>query len=838
MSKGQSTVPVANGMSNGSLSQPRPPRIQLDIHKLHSLPSEQQDLYLFTYAVELEDYVKVLPFEELCAQQSILNDEILQIINLSSPFPSKAVRSNTGRAFAHILGKGNRKTLFESVNNLVAVINAAKGEKELHNKHAAVYCLGEIYKAAGDSAINLSNLACSSLLRLLKLAQSHAGLRAAIFQALAKIVRAIGGATDEIVARDIWKQARKTASDDKAALVQARACACLETIIKCTTYSDTTIHFEDVRIAVWKASETTIPAGRHAAASCLAAFLVKSYSENAPFNTSLKRAKTKKVVRNQQTVLDDGDDDMSRPGSPSNGKKTAVKLELSLLDILRQLSSKYTSPNTSNKVRASIVHCYVKVFLDLGSSIVEASYGRILDHLLNEILSNNFITRDRYRQLLTRKFVHKILSGCIGSKILGESGRMNAAKIVINLVLKNYPQVLKEVPPPSKHALTGALDALAALIKPLGPAFRPLGDSCREALIQVLQHPSYTVQIHAAHSLRAFVLACPQQLLSCASICMNSVTRELGLLNSERPSPRRCVGFSNGLAALISISPSQPLYGSLEINSRVLSIATDLLKSSGKADLRSAGTQVQVAWILMGGLMALGPNFVKIHLTQFLLLWRNALPKPLNKENTAQRQVAEINYLTSVRECTLGSILLFLEFNSKLITTDIAKRIATMLQNTVEYLDNLPSKKLVDDGSQKTLSSLSPQDLILMVRRRVFQCYSRLLSFSAYASGEILSQSSLLTFAVTLLADPDSYIPGSLSSSIANTSGSFESIWDVTDNSGFGVTGLVRYTNIRPLLGMGFGTDLADQGDRENGIDAAVGSVQNIKSFSNTDVHS
>ncbi|KAL9104380.1 MAG: hypothetical protein Q9163_000680 [Psora crenata] len=787
--------------ANGSSSKADTPEVKLDVQKLHSLPSEQQDLYLFTYAVELEGYVRSLTYEQLCDQQTQLNQEIHNVIGLTSPVPSKAVRGNIGRAFAHVLGKGNRKTLFESVNQLLAVVNAGKGEKELQNKHAAVYCLGEVYEAAGDSAITLSGLTCASLLRLLKPAQNHAGLRGAIFRALTKVIVTIQGAIDESVARDIWKSAKKIAGEDKAALAQARACACLEALIKCTNYFDTTSHFEDVRLAVWKASETPISAVRHAAASCLAAFLVKSYSENAPSKSSLKRTRTRKAARNQQNVLEEGDEDNSRSSSPSSSRKAAVKLELSLLDILGQLSTKYTFQNTSIRVRATIVHCYVKVLSDLGPSVVEASYGLIVDHLLTELLSNAFISHDRYKQLITRRYVQKILSDCIGSKILSESGRINASKILINDVLRNYPQVLKEIPAPSKYSLIGGLDALASLIRSLGSGFRTIGDSCREALIQVLQHPSYTVQIHAGHCLRTFVLSCPQQLLSCASICMNSVTRELGLLTTEKQSPRRCAGYANGLAAVLSISPSQPLYGSLEINSRVLSIATDLLKSSGKAELRVAGTQVQVAWILIGGLMTLGPNFVKIHLSQFLLLWRNALPKPLTKENTAQRQSAEISYLTSIRECTLGSILLFLEFNNKLITTDVAKRIATMLQNTVEYLENLPSKRLVDDVSQRVMSSLSIQDLILMVRRRVFQCYSRLISFNASASGEILSQSKLLTLSVTIFADPDSYTPGSLSSSIANTSGTFESIWDVADNSGFGMTGLVRYMKIEPLPG-------------------------------------
>lgn len=794
-----SPAPITNGNAEKPEKGRLPPKIRLDVPKLHSLPSEQQDLYLFTFTVELESYASSLEYEALCAQQTDLTKETLQIINLSSPIPSKAVRNNLGRCYATILGKGNRKTLFESVNQLVAVANAGKGEKELHNKHAAVHCLGDLYMAAGDSAINLSSLVCLSLLRLLKSAQNHAGLRAAIFRALGKVVGMIQDSIEDSIARDVWKAGRAAASGDKAALVQARACQCLQKLVSCTSYFETTGDFENLKAAIWKACETSTPAARHAAASCLASALLKSYSDDAPSKSSPRVKKPKKLNRNQ-AVLEEADEEISRPGSPS-GKKTSMKLELSLSDMFRQLSSQYHRSTTSNKLRAGIAHCYIKVLGGLKASIVETNYGRIVNHLMAELLSNASVTHDRYRLLLTRRYVQKILADCIGSRILGETGRLNAARTLINDVLKNYPQVLKEVPEPSKHALVGVLDALASLIKSLGAAFVSLGDSCREALVQVLQHPSYTVQIHASHCLRAFVMACPQQLLSCASICMNSVNRELNVLTTGRQSPRRCVGYANGLAAVLSISPSQPLYSSLEISSRVLSTAIDLLKSSSKAELRVAGTQVQVSWILIGGLMALGPNFVKIHLSQFLLLWRNALPKPLTRENTAQRQSSEIMYLTHVRECTLGSILSFLEFNGRLITTDVAKRIAIMLQNTVEYLENLPRKKLIDDASQKLFSSLQFQDLVLMVRRRVLQCYSRLISFSPQASGEILTQSNLLTLAVTLLADPESYAPGTLGSSIANAAGTFESIWEIADNSGFGITGLVRGPLIKSLPG-------------------------------------
>lgn len=803
MSASQETLSNINGKTRGSSEASKQvllPKFQLDLPKLQSLPPEQRDLHVFTFAVDLEQHIRGLGHDEICSKQTVITQELLQLISLSAPVPTGAIRKGLGRCFAHILAKGDRKPLYESINRLVIIIDSRKSDKELQNKHAAVHCLGNIYKAAGDSAISLCSLACSSLIRLSKPAQDHAGLRAGVLRALGNIVEGVKGAIDEGIAREIWKYARSAASGDKAALVQASACKCLEQLVRSTAYFDTTGHFEGLKTTIWKTCESSIPVARHAAASCLASILVKSYSDHALEKSSNKVKKVKKANRIQPTVAEEGEEGGSQSGSPS-AKKNTSKLELTLQDVLKQLSVHYVRSSTSNKARAAITHCYVKLLRTLNPKLVESAYMQVAEHLLIEVLGNQFITHDRHRLLLTRKYVHKILADCLGSEILGETGRLSASKTLINDVLKNYPQVIKERPEPSKHTIIGALDALASLIKSLGAAFTAIGDNCCDSLIQVLQHPSYSVQIHASHCLRVFVQACPQQLLPCASICMNSVNRELGVLASGRHSSRRCVGFANGLAAVLSVSPLQPLYSSLEISSRVLSIATLLLKSSSKAELRVSETQVQVAWIFIGGLMSLGPNFVKIHISQLLLLWRNALPRPLTVENSAQRQSSEISYLAHVRECALGSILSFLEFNNKLITTDVSKRIAVMLQNTLEFLETLSIKKNSDDTSQRNNSSLQLQDLILMVRRRVLQCYTRLISFSPLASGEILTQSNLVTLAVSLFADPENHAPGSLGSSIANSAGNFESIWDIADNSGFGISGLIQGSIIKSLPG-------------------------------------
>ncbi|KAL5427649.1 hypothetical protein PMIN04_001153 [Paraphaeosphaeria minitans] len=782
--------------TNGATSNP-----ELDIKKLHARPSEQQELYLLTFSSDLARHVASLDADGASAHQMYIKKELFQIINLASPPPTRVIRENLGRAFHGIFSKGDRKLLFESISELVGILNGAgKTEKDIRAKHAAAHCLGAVFEAAGDSAIGLHPGAVASLLRLAKVVQNHTGLRATVLKAVGKVFKGVGRHAEEPIARDAWKQGRTLSAADKSALVQTSACYMLEQLIRSTQFFDNSTDFDKLQSAIWKTIDSASASVRHAAASCISASLVKNYSESAPIEIPLARSKTNKRKSKKPTDLEGDEDIIERPDSPAP-KKSAARLSFTVPTLLKQLSNQYCRAATTSRARAGIIHCYLKSLRGLGEHVVETKYADIARHFFLDILSNPNIVQNRYRTLSSRRYVAVVLETVVGREMLGESGQLNAARFLVNEILKDYPQALKERPEPTKQTLIGTLSTLSSLFDNLGSATNVIADSCRDALLQVLQHPSYTVQVYASSCLRSFVLACPLQLLPSVTICMNSVNRELGLLGGPRQSPRRCVGLANGLSAVLSTSTSQPLHGSVDVNSRVLSQATSLLKSSSNSDLRISSTQIQVAWILIGGLMTLGPNFVKIHLSQLLLLWKNALPKPLNKDNMVQRNVLELSFLAHIRECALGSVLTFLEFNSRLLTLDVTKRLAAMLQNTTMFLNTLPSKKTTDNVSERLSPVLQLHDFDLMVRRRVLQCYTKLVDLSPAGSSEVLLQTNLLPFAVAAFADPDHYTPSSLGIAIASSAGNFESIWDVADNYGFGVTGLVKGYDIEPLPG-------------------------------------
>ncbi|KAH9832713.1 HEAT repeat protein [Teratosphaeria destructans] len=758
--------------SNGD----RPPSaVQLDVTRLHSLPSEQQSLYLLTFTADLLRHVDALDDDAAAAQQTTLRKELSQLIALSSPAPARVVRNNIGRCWAGIFGRSHRKGLDESIHELVAIVQAGK-ERDRAREHAAASSLGAAVKAASTDT----------------------GYRGAIFTAMGKIAVGIKTALDEDVARSVWKLARTTAAGDKSWLVQASACHCLQQLVRSTSYFDNSNDFERLQAALWKCMESAAASVRHAAASCLTLVLFKSYMSytdspdahhaNAHAVPRLKKPKAKRTVKSAKG--EEPEDEMDRTASPAP-EKPATALSYSLLDALRVLSTHYCRPTTTNKARAGVAVCYVRLLKALGESVIEKNYGDIARHCFHDILSHPSMQSNRYRQLMGRKFVRVILERVMG-KMLGETAQLNACRYLLNDIIKDYPPAIKERPEPSKQTLTGAISALTSMMESLDAAVHAIAEQVREGLLQVLQHPNFTVQIHTARALRAFVLACPQQLLPTVTICMNSVSRELTLLAGPRQAPKRCVGYAHGLAAVLSTSSLHPLYGSVDVYARVLQQATSLLKSSGSSDLRISSCQLQVAWIMIGGLMSLGPNFVKIHLSQLMLLWRNALPKPVPKENMSQRNMIELSYLAHVRECALGSVKAFLTFNQRLLTVDVSKRLSAMLENTVTFIQALPEKKTSDDPANRLSPALQLQDYEIMVRRRVFQCFSQLLTLTPLGSIESTAHSTILPLAVASFSDVEYYSPSSLSAAIASAAAAFESIWDVGDNNGFGLSGLIH----------------------------------------------
>jgi hypothetical protein len=268
---------------------------------------------------------------------------------------------------------------------------------------------------------------------------------------------------------------------------------------------------------------------------------------------------------------------------------------------------------------------------------------------------------------------------------------------------------------------------------------------------------------------------------------MDLLQRDIGLIAlPTAPSDinQRALGHAYGLSALVAVISERPLYASYDITSKILDVATQLLKRAGQHDVKIAGVEVEIAWTLIASLMTLGPNFTRSQLPQLLVLWRNALPKPTSKDSASAstRSAFDWEFLLHVRESALGAIFCFLSYNTILVTLDVARRVASLLGNALSFANTFISQNVNEEEVAGISPSLQTREALL--RRRIYQCFS-VLGFGGVTDS---TQAALLQSVVSLFASPDGYAGSSMQAAIASSSGSFTSIWQSVDGYAYGVT--------------------------------------------------
>lgn len=109
--------------------------IQLDVAKLRTITEEtQQQLYVMSFLNNLEKLVNRLDEDGASAYQLYVKKELFKIITLTAPAPTRLVRNIAGRCFAGVFAKGDRKLLFDTINELIGLINIGKSDKDLRTR--------------------------------------------------------------------------------------------------------------------------------------------------------------------------------------------------------------------------------------------------------------------------------------------------------------------------------------------------------------------------------------------------------------------------------------------------------------------------------------------------------------------------------------------------------------------------------------------------------------------------------------------------------------------------------------------------------------------------------
>ncbi|CAG8605848.1 6771_t:CDS:10, partial [Racocetra fulgida] len=499
------------------------------------------------------------------------------------------------------------------------------------------------------------------------------------------------------------------------------------------------------------------------------------------------------------------------PGSPTlSSSPDPVKVVLSVEEMLSHLSSIYNK-HSAREVRSAIIEAYSALFIKLGTKYVELNYAEIARHLLKELVSHPKNMNSRYDTLNVREHCGLLLRDVI----------VTAVRELVQNWVKQWPASTHNQVEPTKLSLVCAVNEISGLLLDLGGAASTVSDVLVDPLINLLSHPTYSVQIAAAWCLRCLCYSLPVKLSELITKVLSFVNKDLNNLTTHSISsdlPKRALGHAYGLAALLSVVPARPLYVSFELSARVFSISTQLIKSSTNKDIAIASIHLQVAWILIGSLMCLGPNFVKLHLPQLLLLWKTALPKPVSKDFVSNRTESELAFMLHVRECVLGAMLSCVLHNSKLITPDVAKRLVALLSNTLAFSTlvgtsfhnvNTQSNSTTSVAQQLPSTSLKFSDREIMLKRRILQCFVAIRPISSYDN----LSSQLLKMCLSNFADPEKNIGSAITAAIAAVSGSFTNVWTTGDEYAYGVSSRLQ----------GMTVDIAnvidsDQGENSRGV--------------------
>ncbi|KAF9537032.1 hypothetical protein EC957_008976, partial [Mortierella hygrophila] len=751
-----------------------------DLDKQTNPPSNsKQELFVFQWLASVERELKRCGHDIFRIMQPNLERQLLKLISMPAPKPRHPIRRLIARCFLSLYVRGNSSTLFETIQILQSLIEGGKGMGDKDVKLAAIHCIGVIMETIGEKIQSLVPDLATSFLKVIKNEKIYPLIiRVEAMVALRKMLQGAGRGATDLTNKEILKSLKLTILD-KALIMRSSSAECLTALVKHTTIVFTKAELEASMTLFIRAMDESTFEIRKSVATLIATLLYSKFQGEE--NLMMASAQS--------------------PPPMGPGGKPATGYEVFTLDVnelLSHLSIAYNKPNTSREVRAGLSETYAALLIMLGPSIVERHYGTILKHLLTELVSNPKNTGSRFEILTVREHVEYMLRGVIGARLLSESGQIASIRELVGSWLKMWPAVMPGEIEPSEYALVSALNETSALLLDLGGAASSIQDILMSSLTNLVSHPSRAVQTATAWCLRCLCISLPTNLAKLIQTLSAKLSTDLGTLNNNGNNFQDVATRANGLAyaigGLITVISVHPLYVSFEMSARIFSMAAQLIKNSTNKEVRVAAAQIQIAWVLIGALMCLGPNFVKMHLPQLLLMWKTALPKFTSKDATnTNRSELDWAFMMHARECALGSIASFLFHNGeKLATVDVSKRVSALLSNTMAFAAVVPTTfppQPAAPGNKAPAHELltikfSERDDAL--RKRIFECFVAMRHTSAFE----VYHSMLIKAALDVFSDPDRTSGTAVTNAIS--AATFRTVWAVDDGYGYGVTGKVQ----------------------------------------------
>ncbi|KAK0547577.1 hypothetical protein OC845_004025 [Tilletia horrida] len=806
--------------------------LKLDEIKLSTaVKNEQGEIFLLQWLSKAEAAIQQSSPESLRPIQKDLEKTLLRLVHIdradntvsssASPSSDSAVvkvgrpeRHLIGRCFVSLLSKGDSRNLFDVISTLIKVANDDNKNTapERESKVAALHVAGVIFGSMGQQVMSLFAELLTLTLKVLKSSSQPVILRHHALRCLQRLLRQGGKSLNDTMAKETMTRLRTALSDKASPVVRGSADALVALLEHGPPVVSARAETENILSTAFKVMDGADPKTVQSLAKLCAQILAGTQRaavlppSSRPAAAKGSAASNKKKPKDAPPADDSDEEDAKAAAASAASASDAVELYLlTPKAMLDHIAGMFNKPTSSRRVRAAIFNIHALLFTELGVGWVETNYPLIVSHLCVDLPNNARTCVNSAEELFVRQGVLLLLRKLIGEQMLSESAQVAAVEELGSSYLKKYPVVLPGQQAPSKATMVLALREVAALLGQLGTVPPQLMELLQDPLQRCVGHSSHSVQIAAAWCLRQLCLIHPASLdgsisallallnTSLTSLANNAKAGVAAVSGAPRDLPRRCVGQARALAALVSIIPNRPLYASSHHGTKVFETSLQLLKTSSEYDLPISSVQINVAWILIGGLMSLGPSFVRPQLPQLFNLWRNALPKPSPRDLASGpegRTESEWGFLLHVRECALGAVYAFLVHNGPaLLTLESSRKLVAYLSNSLVFVNAFSARH--PGISQEQVPGLPRASLTLldrehMLRWRLTRCFSALARTSAIEP----LQHDLLVSAVQTFAEPDRYVGSSTQAAIAASSGSFSTLWSCTDGYAFGVTSL------------------------------------------------
>ncbi|KAI8902903.1 armadillo-type protein [Globomyces pollinis-pini] len=700
-----------------------PDSFNFDEQKLQSLDSvEKKELLLFQWLSTLEKDLMKATINN--TSQPHLETLLLKYLICTSPHPNRPTRSLIARCFNIIYSTGDHRTFFDTVAKMQSYLTTKK-QDDPFVKIAIIHCIGVLTEVHGAKAMSLMAETVSICQKVLKSAKDlDVPLRYEALKCLSRSIRGSGKPVNDLVVKELMKLA-KYGLVDKLPIIRGVSAELLEAIYlhTCQPKPLNMAEFESILVLIVKSLDGSNKASRQSYASLIANILIMS-QKIAP----IPKVPPKKGLKEEPAIQSD---------------KTILTVE-EMLSFLPQLYYKASSA----EARVTVIEAFGKLYRNSGLSFIENHYSLICKSSF-DLASYPKLQLNKSDSYLCKESGSFLLREVIG-KMLSEPGQLRACKDLAKR-LRAWPSEnpAESVPDTTMICI---LKELGSLLADLGAAAISIQDDLVEPLLALITHPTHAVRLSLATCMRELCLALPHHITKVMNKLFISLQKEIGSMTSDRiDTIERVVGYGNILSAVIGIVSTRPLFAAYEDAATIFGLATQLLKTHVNAkDYRIMSSQSQISWTLIGSLMSLGPDFVKVHVSQLLLIWKNVFPKTQAKDSVINRAELEWGYLLFSKDSALAALESFITFNGKeLVTADVGKRIIVCLHNLLQFLNTLQGAYgPVDDKPPSPLHiKLYERECIL--KRRLYRCFKLISPANLYdAIFTSLVKSTVDTFAL------------------------------------------------------------------------------------------